>query len=331
MQYSPPARYQGAPRQSHVPRVLDPSVINEAFPVPVERPFRGKYKLVDTNAEKVMQKLLPSAVYWRGGSYGSVFRVPVSSDMQHYRDTLRFSVGESPLPPSGSTIIVKVAKREYGETNKAFVARSIREAKAHQYMLERAPQYVPALYFSGIDVKHMLAITGMEYVQGETLKAYLARHRMDANLLDQLRDAVGIMMRAGFIHADLHDENVLVQMQNGRPRIKIIDFGFGVYLSETHRTRMEPHLRRNNLHGAWKSVEPHVDAVQQKRIPGLTWYNPNAKALRAWESLMKPTSSPAGVLNVSAASSGASSGSSSSGGGSPRRPKRARRVPSRYM
>src|SRR5210317_1291985 len=92
MQYSPPAHYQGAPRQSHVPRVLDPSVINEAFPVPVERPFRGKYKLVDTNAEKVMQKLLPSAVYWRGGSYGSVFRVPVSSDMRHYRDTLRFSV-----------------------------------------------------------------------------------------------------------------------------------------------------------------------------------------------------------------------------------------------
>lgn len=321
--YSPPAYYQGAPRQSHVPRVLDPSVINDSFPVPVEKPFRGKYKLVNTDAKKLM-KILPSAVYWRGGSYGSVFKVPVTPEVQGYRDTLRFSVGASPLPPNGSTIIVKVAKREYGETNKAFVTRSVREAQAHQYMLERAPQYVPALYFSGMDLKHMLAITGMEYVQGETLKAYLARHPMDTMLLDQLRDAVGIMMRAGFVHADLHDENVLVQMHNGRPRIKIIDFGFGVYLSEPHRARMDPYLRQDNLHGAWKSVESHVDAVQQKRIPGLTWYNPNAKALHAWESLLKPDqSSPTGVLNLSGASSASSSEPTP-------RPKRSRRTPARY-
>ena len=70
----------------------------------------------------------------------------------------------------------------------------------------------------------------MEYVEGETLRAYLARRgRLPiaeaVTLVDRLADAMGYAHRQGVTHRDLKPENVLVT-PDGRP--VVTDFGIAL-------------------------------------------------------------------------------------------------------
>ena len=66
----------------------------------------------------------------------------------------------------------------------------------------------------------------MEYVDGQTLNRWLDGPVLPdqrAKIIKQLQSALFCMWKAGYIHGDLHLNNVLVTKKN---MIKIIDFGF---------------------------------------------------------------------------------------------------------
>ena len=69
----------------------------------------------------------------------------------------------------------------------------------------------------------------MEYVRGESISAYCARHKLTLrdriDLFLQVCDGVQHAHQKGIIHRDLKPSNVLVTLQDDRPVPKIIDFG----------------------------------------------------------------------------------------------------------
>ncbi|MBP6748191.1 MAG: serine/threonine protein kinase [Xanthomonadaceae bacterium] len=78
----------------------------------------------------------------------------------------------------------------------------------------------------------------MEYVQGESLCAWCARHavplRERIELFLQLCDAVQYAHQQLVIHRDLKDNNVLIEtIGNGRATVKLLDFGIAKSLEET--------------------------------------------------------------------------------------------------
>jgi non-specific serine/threonine protein kinase/serine/threonine-protein kinase len=69
----------------------------------------------------------------------------------------------------------------------------------------------------------------MEYVRGESITAYCAKHKLALreriDLFLQVCDGVQHAHQKGVIHRDLKPSNVLVTLQDDRPVPKIIDFG----------------------------------------------------------------------------------------------------------
>ena len=70
----------------------------------------------------------------------------------------------------------------------------------------------------------------MELLEGETLGAILRRMGtldapLAAELVAQAAEGIGAAHRAGIVHRDLKPENLFVTTRDGKPFIKIMDFG----------------------------------------------------------------------------------------------------------
>ena len=86
----------------------------------------------------------------------------------------------------------------------------------------------------------------MELLQGETLGALLARERVigparAADLIAQAAEGMHAAHRAGIIHRDIKPDNLFITMRDGRPFVKILDFGVSKFSTmsagQTRRTK----------------------------------------------------------------------------------------------
>ncbi len=78
----------------------------------------------------------------------------------------------------------------------------------------------------------------MELLDGETLGAVLERqHRLEppyaAELVAQAAEGIEAAHKAGIIHRDLKPENLFVTSREGRPFVKILDFGVSKFQTTT--------------------------------------------------------------------------------------------------
>jgi serine/threonine protein kinase len=76
----------------------------------------------------------------------------------------------------------------------------------------------------------------MEYVQGEPITAFADHHKLTVRqrleLFGQACDALQHAHQKAIIHRDLKPSNILVTFEDGKPRVKVIDFGVAKALSQ---------------------------------------------------------------------------------------------------
>jgi tRNA A-37 threonylcarbamoyl transferase component Bud32 len=121
----------------------------------------------------------------------------------------------------GRTVAVKVLSRRFSE-DRRFVARFRREAQASAGL--NHPHVVSVFDTGSHDGVHYIV---MEYVEGETLGAILARAGplpLDraARIAADVAEALESAHRQGLVHRDVKPGNVMIDRQG---RVKVVDFG----------------------------------------------------------------------------------------------------------
>lgn len=111
--------------------------------------------------------------------------------------------------------------------NSRFVKRFQREAKVGKALAH--PNIIQVLEYG--ETEDGLLFMAMEFVDGETLKSYLATSgvlpaKRSAEILKQLCDAMDAAHKRGILHRDLKPENTMISKdKDGKEQIKLADFG----------------------------------------------------------------------------------------------------------
>lgn len=257
------------------------------------------------------------------GAYGTVFRIPIGKDTLQSLDAL-FRAGThrtlgTPVSPDAKDILVKIQIKH--ASDRTFVKSSIREGVVHKTLSEHPPipidgcrdlqpaAVVPKMHamfryvqpqtpaFHGVhpgDVTQDLWITYMVALP-PTAKTVGDHDTWSARQYVALEWSIASVWAAGFLHSDLHTDNMLYDPRTGV--MYIIDFGFAVYAGELHTNLIREELSLavrggvRSLGELWRKRDrdhPHgldlhraVDKVQLKRdvrrwgVRDSTFYNPD--------------------------------------------------------
>lgn len=303
------------PHQSRRPNPSTKRVKNHSIAgVRIQKPvlIRSKdLRIIEDGHELVLEEVIERyAKKTGGGEYGSVYLMPLDWEsravvqrgcarskctrqwsssrglnlLTALKDRISNSVYGPALTKSTKYVIIKVSRPQRNESWPAFIKRNSRENAAHAAVQKAKKSIVPTLFFAGsVSGAYISVMThaGGNTLEAVTLKDYIKMHgKIPEKLYSNLHNAVVTLTKIGLVHGDLHNENVMVLPDLS---VKLIDFGFAVQLPPEY-TREVRKVVDTSTDKAWDLVKSYVDAVQLQRIPGLSWYNPNAKALRVWRS-----------------------------------------------
>ena len=233
------------------------------------------------------------------GAYGVAYRVTINASLVEFLISM-LAHGDNRVlnrpPRVGTEVVVKVTRRPKGDSQDAFVRASLRESALHKQLLGAGScskicgrscpsDVIPPFYFSAM-ASDGTYVTVMGLVKGGSLSKYMRSVRMTPKFYVALEKAAASMWTAGVVHADFHDENVMVDPHTGK--ITVIDFGFGVVLPPALRAKVESRIRdlirdgTRSLASVWDRTDlgGYVNRVQAKRLGG-GWYNPDNRVLLA--------------------------------------------------
>lgn len=154
----------------------------------------------------------------------------------------------------GDRVAVKLLKREVAN-DEVVLARFEREASAMQAL---AHEHIVAALGYGKSPEGDMCLV-MEHIEGETLRAMLKRVKQPplAGVLEIARQIASGLTRAHglrVVHRDLKPENVMVTwLADGKPRIKILDFGMARLLAAGPAT---PLTRKGAIFGTPEYMPP---------------------------------------------------------------------------
>lgn len=127
------------------------------------------------------------------------------------------------IAPLRRAVALKVLKAD--SASAAITERFDRE---RQSLASLAHPNIAAIFEAGTSA-HGLPYFAMEYIEGSSITAYCDSRRLTlaerVRLLLQACDAVEYSHRRGILHRDLKPSNILITEQDGRPLVKVIDFG----------------------------------------------------------------------------------------------------------
>jgi serine/threonine protein kinase len=155
---------------------------------------------------------------------------------------------------TGARVAVKLLKREVA-SDPVVLARFEREALAMQAL---AHEHIVAPLGYGKSPEGDMCLV-MEHIEGETLRTMIKRVKQPPlwGVLEIARQMAAGLVRAhslGVVHRDLKPENVMVTwLGEGRPKIKILDFGMARLLSAGPGT---PLTRKGAVFGTPEYMPP---------------------------------------------------------------------------
>ena len=236
-----------------------------------------------------------------GGVYGKIYRCRVT---ENFMTALKsaFNAGgvkvfES-FPAINTFVMVKVVRQKKNVTVKEFFEESAHENTVHSKLatqqcsssaLACISNFVPEFYVSFVsklDKTHE-CITLMGSAGMTTIRKMKG---ISAEFYARAEQAVCALWLAGYIHGDLHLENI---MTDDKGNVKLIDFGFAAKMPESFVTFISQGVKQMIQSGSTKSLgdlwtEGKMNGTQtvvdysNRLMKGrdYTWYNPDYKALR---------------------------------------------------
>jgi len=204
------------------------------------------------------------------------------------------------FPAIGSFVIVKVVKQKRGTKDKEFFEESARENTVHSKLatqqcsssaLACISNFVPEFYVSFVTrVKGYQECITLMGSAGKTTVATSRKTGVSAEFYARAEQAVCALWLAGYIHGDLHLENIMADDQGN---VKLIDFGFAAKMPESFVTFISQGVKQMIQSGSDKSLgdlwtEGKMNGTQtvvdysNRLMKGrdYDWYNPDYKSLR---------------------------------------------------
>lgn len=113
-----------------------------------------------------------------------------------------------------------------------------REITLHRVLRESLGASAPVPHLSDWDLEHTPCFVEIEYIPGRDLETWIRNnggfaalsHDARIDLVAQIAEAVGAAHNAGVLHKDIKPGNILVEGVDGKPRIRLADFGSGSML-----------------------------------------------------------------------------------------------------
>jgi serine/threonine protein kinase len=236
-----------------------------------------------------------------GGVYGRIYRCRVTKnfmeDLKRAFNAGGVKVFES-FPAIGSFVMVKVVRQKKNTPDKEFFEESAHENTVHSKLatmrcsssnLACISNFVPEFYVSFVSKlnKTHECITLMGSAGVTTIRKMKG---ISAEFYARAEQAVCALWLAGYIHGDLHLENI---MTDDKGNVKLIDFGFAAKMPESFVTFISQGVKQMIQSGSDTSLgdlwtEGKMNGTQtvvdysNRLMKGrdYTWYNPDYKSLR---------------------------------------------------
>jgi serine/threonine protein kinase len=289
----------------HLKRKRNDSDEQELSPSQVPVHLRHK-----TNIQYIVNRWLqrelntPVTIIGRG-AYGTIVKVhmdPQTADVVYKKCTqpqnpmITLNFASSRMPTSGD-VILKIVQLPVSHRPMECTLRGVsREFTVHQALNYAEPivknsrildvkQYIPTMYASLLDLAASAGFIMMEEVHGMTLAAYLAplpnRSLLPEWIFEHLEKAVACLFANGYLHADLHQNNIIVDPQN--KKLKIIDFGLAIKLPEDMKKiyidQYDPNIEKFWIQQAQVFANQVVVQRAKKSKLEAALYTPNVEVL----------------------------------------------------
>jgi serine/threonine protein kinase len=236
------------------------------------------------------------------GVYGKIYRCRVTKnfmeDLKRGFNAGGVKVFES-FPALGSFVIVKVVKQKKNLSDKEFMVETAHENVVHSKLatmrctsLACISNFVPEFYVSFVSrmKKYHESVTLMGSAGVTTVKKYKPNGKGYAEFYARAEQAVCALWLAGYIHGDLHRENIMV---NDKGNVKLIDFGFAAKMPDSFVAFISDGITKMIRSGSTRSLgdlwtegtmngKQTVVEYSNRLFKGreYTWYNPDYKVLR---------------------------------------------------
>jgi serine/threonine protein kinase len=239
-----------------------------------------------------------------GGVFGKIYRCRVTDNfMKAVKRAFNaggVKVFES-FPALGSFVIVKVVQQKKKMKDKEFFEDSAHENVVHSKLatmrcdssaLACISNFVPEFYVSFVSKKKeshecvtLMGSAGLTTVKKYQIKGTEAYTKFYA----RAEQAVCALWLAGYIHGDLHRENLMV---DDKGNVKLIDFGMAAKMPDSFVTFISNGIKKMVQSGSTKSIgdlwtEGKMNGTQtvvdysNRLMKGrrFSWYNPDYKSL----------------------------------------------------
>ena len=185
------------------------------------------------------------------------------------------------IPSSGTVAVKLVPLTNSGKPLKTAFAEFKREVKALEHInlldhvvsygssqrIYRGKRIAPEFYFSYYDTIAGFGLIFSEYIQGISLYDYLQKLQgggIPAWVVAELEYAICCMFLSGFIHGDLHMNNIILDPKT--KRLHVIDFGRSIPIPHPLQIKFEDYLKRYKTDAIYKFWEDEAQRVGNSAV-----------------------------------------------------------------